>query len=163
MSDRPFTSRFTTATEMKNYVGQEIGLSDWVKIDQEKIDTFAKATGDFQWIHTDPQIASQHSPYGKTIAHGFLVLSLAPKLIYEAYHVDDAIMAVNYGLDKVRFPHAVPVDSDIRVRIKLEDIEEMEEGVKLMMNLIFEIKDEDKPACVADFIALVITEQREDI
>ena len=163
MTDTMYTTRFAKASDMAKHSGKEIGLSDWVTIDQEKIDTFAKATGDFQWIHTDSVLASEHSPYGSTIAHGFLVLSLAPKLIYGVYHIDDAVMAVNYGLDKVRFPNAVPVDSDIQARVVLQDVEKLEEGVKLVMNLTFEIRDQEKPACVADFIVLIITSETESV
>ena len=106
-SESPSVYMLADLTEM---VGKEVGLSPFTIIDQERIDTFAKATEDFQWIHTDPVLAGEHSAYGSTIAHGFLILSLAPKFLYECFHVEDAVMAVNYGLDKIRFPHPVAWD-----------------------------------------------------
>jgi acyl dehydratase len=148
---------------MQGVVGQEIGLTEWMTIDQDRIDTFAKATGDFQWIHTDPELSRIHSPYGTTIAHGFLVLSLASKFIYECYHVDDVSMGVNYGLDKVRFPSATPVDAKLRARVKLKAFDPIEKGAKLTMDMVFEVEGNDKPCCVAEFIAMAVIGEKEDI
>ena len=161
--EQAFSTHFTQLREMESHVGKLIGISEWTTITQEKIDTFAKATEDQQWIHTDPEIAKIHSPYGTTIAHGFLVLSLATKFIYETYKVDDVIMGVNYGLDKVRFPNATPVDSELRARVTLTGYESMDNGAKLMINIVFEVKGQDKPSCIADFIAVAMTGQVEDI
>lgn len=148
---------------MQEVVGQEIGLTEWMTIDQDRIDTFAKATGDYQWIHTDPELSRMHSPYGTTIAHGFLVLSLASKFIYECYHVDDVSMGVNYGLDRVRFPSSTPVDSKLRARVRLNEFEAIEKGAKLTMEMVFEVEGHDKPSCVAEFIAMAVIGEKEDI
>jgi len=148
---------------MKQCVGKEIGLTKWITIDQPMIDSFAKATGDHQWIHTDPELAKIHSPYGTTIAHGFLVLSLAPKFIYEVYQVEDVNMGVNYGMEKVRFPTATPVNSKLRARVSLKQYEELDDGAMLTMDIVFEVEGQDKPACVAEFIAMALTSQIEDI
>lgn len=163
MTDQAYSTRFEKVEDLKAYIGKEIGLTEWMTITQETINTFAEATGDHQWIHTEPQMAKMHSPYGKTIAHGFLVLSLAPQFIYESHHIDNAIMAVNYGLDKVRFPAPTPVDGEIRARITLMEFNEMESGSRHKLNITFELKGSDKPSCTAEFIAMVITEDREDI
>ncbi len=150
-------------SELENWIGKEVGLSPYMVINQERIDTFAKATEDFQWIHTDPVLSAEHSLYGSTIAHGFLVLSLAPKLLYECLHIEDAVMAVNYGLDKVRFPHPVAVDSEIRSRINLLAYEGLEEGAKLTLQVKIEIKGNDKPGCTAEFIVLIVNTDTENI
>ena len=163
MEQKPYSSQFKKLVEMKTCVGKEIGLTEWITIDQEQINTFAKATGDHQWIHTDPELARIHSPYGTTIAHGFLVLSLAPKFIYEIYKVEDVIMGVNYGMEKVRFPNATPVNSELRARVSLKAFEEVEKGAMLTMDIIFEVKGQEKPSCVAEFIAMAFTGQIEDI
>lgn len=163
MEQLAFSSTFDKLTDIKEYVGKEIGITKWITIDQDQINTFAKATGDHQWIHTDPQLAKMHSPYGTTIAHGFLVLSLAPRFMYEVYQVQDVIMGLNYGLEKVRFPNATPVDSELRARVRLKDYEDMDEGAKLTMDITFEVKGQEKPSCVAELIALAMTRQIEDI
>ncbi len=158
-----FQSRFIDAADMQSKIGSEIGISKWQTIDQDTIDTFARTTGDQQWIHTDPTVAKLHSPYGTTIAHGFLVLSMAPAMMYEIMHVDNAIMVINYGLDKVRFPHAVTVGSKIRARAILTKFESWNDGIKLTLHLVFEIENMEKPACIADFIVLILTDDKEDI
>ena len=163
MEQNPYSSQFKQLQEMKQCVGKEIGLTNWITIDQNKINNFANATGDHQWIHTDPELARIHSPYGTTIAHGFLVLSLAPMFIYEVYKVEDVIMGVNYGMEKVRFPAATPVDSRLRARVALTNFEEIDGGAMLTMNIIFEVEGQEKPACVAEFIAMALTSQIEDI
>lgn len=160
---KPFSSQFAHLKDLEGHTGQLLGISEWFLITQDKIDTFARVTEDQQWIHTDPEVAKIHSPYGTTIAHGFMVLSLASRFIYEVYKVDDVIMGVNYGLDNVRFPSAAPVDSELRAHVTLTGYEPMDEGAKLIMNIRFEIKGQEKPCCIADFIALAMTGQVEDI
>ena len=163
MENETFTSKFSTLSELKKEIGNEIGITEWLQVEQHNIDDFAKATLDYQWIHTDPQIAKVHSPYGTTIAHGFLILSLLPKLLYEAIYIDDAMMAVNYGLDRVRFPNAVPVNSSIRGRVHLKELEEIEEGARVVFRLLVELEGKEKPACVADMTVLIINQEKENI
>ncbi|MDO9192291.1 MAG: MaoC family dehydratase, partial [Undibacterium sp.] len=105
--------------ELKSLVGQEVAVSDWIKISQERINTFADATGDHQWLHVNVERAKRESPFGGPIAHGFLTLSLLPMLLENTISMTDVKMAVNYGLNKVRFPAPVPVDSKLRARLKL--------------------------------------------
>lgn len=130
-----------------------LGTSGWVTVDQRSIDQFAEATGDHQWIHVDPERAAD-GPFGTTIAHGFLTLSLLPRLVAEVYRVDGVRMAVNYGLDKVRFLAPVPVGSRLRVDTRLLDAEERPGGaVRVRLESTIEIEGNDKPACVAQTIA----------
>ncbi len=132
--------------------GAHLGTSEWVTIDQTMIDTFADATGDHQWIHVDAERAAE-SPFGSTIAHGFLTLSLLPRLAQEVYRVDGVRMAVNYGLDKVRFVAPVPVDSRVRVSTSLRRTEEAGGGLRVFLESTVELEGSDKPACVAQTIA----------
>lgn len=135
--------------------GTELGVSSWLSVDQTMIDTFAQATGDHQWIHTDPDRAAQ-GPFGRTIAHGFLTLSLLPQLASEVYRVEGVRMAVNYGLDKVRFLAPVTVDSRLRVTSRLLRTETRGEGVvRVFLESTIEIEGTDKPACVAQTIAQI--------
>lgn len=129
-------------------LGQEIGVSDWVLIDQARIQRFADATGDHQWIHLDPERAAA-GPFGQTIAHGYLTLSLLPLLFSSAFKVADVRMGVNYGLNKVRFPAPVPVDSRLRGRFVLAAFEALPGGAQLTMNATVEREGADKPVCVA--------------
>jgi acyl dehydratase len=132
--------------------GTHLGTSEWVTVDQTMIDTFADATGDHQWIHVDPERAAE-SPFGSTIAHGFLTLSLLPRLAQEVYRVEGVRMAVNYGLDKVRFVAPVPVDSRVRVSTSLRRTEEAGGGLRVFLDSTIELEGGDKPACVAQTIA----------
>ncbi len=152
-----YATPFTHLADMKDWVGKELGLSPWCTIDQSRIDQFATATEDHQWIHTDPVRSAKESPYQKTIAHGFLVLSLASKFAYETYSVADAVMGVNYGLDRVRFPNATPVDAEIRGRVILQSFDMKGNAARYKVNITFEIKGQSKPACVAEFIAMAYT------
>lgn len=163
MADQPikneaYATRFKHLVDMKEYVGKELGLSDWITITQERIDTFAEATEDYQWIHTDPERSKLHSPYKKTIAHGFLILSFASKFTYDCYTVDDVVMGVNYGLNKVRFPNATPSGAMIRGRISLMGYDEKPGGARFILKAVFEIKGAEKPACVAEFIGQAYVE-----
>ena len=121
---------FANLDELKQYVGQEIGVSDWCDITQERIDAFADATGDHQWIHIDVDRAKQESPYGAPIAHGFLTLSLAPKFMWEIYTLKGVKMGVNYGVNRVRFPAPVPAGSRLRARLALQELQGMEGGAQ---------------------------------
>lgn len=139
--------------ELKTLVGQPLGTSDWVTVTQKQVNAFADATGDHQWIHVDPQRAAQESPYGTTIAHGFLTLSLCPTLAQQAFTVDGIKMGVNYGVNRVRFPNAVKVGSRIRLVTELIALKEVQEWIQLTYKQTFEIEGEEKPACVAETLA----------
>jgi acyl dehydratase len=140
---------FTGTADLKASVGQEIGVSDWHQIPQSQIDLFAEATGDDQWIHIDPDKAKD-GPYGTTIAHGYLTLSLLAPLMKSVYRIEGAKMAVNYGLNKVRFAAPVPVDSRVRVRVSLTSVEDVAGGVQSIWSAVIELEGSSKPACVAE-------------
>lgn len=140
---------FQSPAELFDYVGQEVGVSEWFEITQERVDTFAEATDDRQWIHIDPERAAT-GPYGTTVAHGYLTLSLLAPLMNEVYEVKGRKMGVNYGLNKVRFPAPVPVGSRIRLRASIGSVEEVPGGVQLVWNVTVELEGSDKPACVAE-------------
>ncbi|HET9259142.1 MAG TPA: MaoC family dehydratase [Acidimicrobiia bacterium] len=130
--------------------GQETGVSDWWEVTQERVDAFAEATGDHQFIHVNPELAAQ-TPYGGTIAHGFLTLSLTVAMGSEVVRdLGNPMMGVNYGLDRVRFPAPVPVGSKIRVRITLVEVSEVQGGLHLKETFVTEIEGEEKPAMVAE-------------
>jgi len=146
---------FENLAVLKAHQGKSVGTSEWVTVTQEMINDFAKATLDFQWIHLDVERAKKESPYGGVIAHGFLSLSLLPKMIESLIEVENSEMTVNYGLNKVRFPHPVPAGSQIRTHCTLiEAIDFGDNGVKATWNGIVEIEGIEKPACVAQFIFL---------
>ena len=138
--------------ELKSLVGQEIAISDWIEISQERINTFADATSDHQWIHVDVERANRESPFGGPIAHGFLTLSLLPKLMENAITMSNVKMGVNYGLNKVRFPAPVLVGSRIRGRFKLLEMMDIKDGSQLIFEVIMERDGSEKPVCVAESI-----------
>ena len=141
--------------ELKDYVGKELGRSEWLTIDQKRIDLFAEATGDFQFIHVDPVKAAQ-TPFGSTIAHGFLSLSLIPKLMEDIFIVPEgAKMVVNYGLDSVRFIQPVKVDSRVRLKVDMNEVTEKKPGQWLLKVIAtLEIEGSDKPAYIAESLSL---------
>ncbi len=146
----------TDFTEFKTLVGKELPAGAWLTITQEMINDFAKATQDFQWVHVDLEKIKKHSPFKKPIAHGFMSVSLLSKLLTDLITVDSATMGVNYGLNKVRFPSPVLVDSQIRLHTIISSIEGYgENGLKITWNCSVEIKGVEKPACVAEFISLM--------
>ena len=138
--------------DIKGLLGQEVAVSDWLVISQERVNQFAEATGDFQWIHVDPEKAKT-SPFKTTIAHGFLTLSLLPHFSQECISMPSVRMGVNYGLNKVRFPSPVPVGSKLRGRFTFKDIEDIPGGVQLTMIATLEVEGADKPACVAETVS----------
>ncbi len=141
-----------TIRELESRVGQEVGISPWVLITQERIDTFAKAIEDFQWIHVDPARAKD-SPFGGTIAHGFLTLSLLSHLSEQTFAFSDRRMGINYGLNRVRFTSPVPVNSRVRARFTLKEFERIEgSGVQVVWTTVIEIEGAPKPALVAEWI-----------
>jgi acyl dehydratase len=143
---------FDKITDLESLVDQELGVSEWIVIDQERINLFAQASGDHQWIHLDAERAS-NGPFGTTIAHGFLTLSLLPELTANAFKVLDTKMGVNYGLNKVRFPAPVPVDSRVRGRFKLLSYEPLEGGAQLTIEATMERENGIKPVCVAESLS----------
>lgn len=155
--DTPYHTHFPDAAAMAAAVGKEIGLSPWVKITQEHIHAFAQLTGDQQWIHTDPDRAATDSPFGQTVAHGFFVLSLASQIAGQTCRIDGLGLLLNYGLNRVRFTHPVAVNSEIRGRVVLQHLEKVPQGIKFILQLTFELKGIDKPACVAEWIGLGVT------
>lgn len=142
-------------TELSQYVGKELGHSEWLKIDQQRVNLFAEATGDFQFIHVDPEKAAK-TPFGGTIAHGFLTLSLIPKLIEDILVLPQGLkMVVNYGLDSVRFIQPVKVDSRVRLKVKLGEVVEKKPGQWLLKAIAtLEIEGEEKPAYIAESLSL---------
>ena len=133
-------------------VGQELAVGEWVVVDQPMIDKFAEATGDHQWIHVDRERAAK-GPFGTTVAHGFLTLSLLPRLAASAFEIADVRMSVNYGLNRVRFPAPVPSGSRIRARLKLLAYEPLDGGAQLVTEVTMEREGSDKPVCVAQSVA----------
>ena len=144
----------TGLDELKQAEGEELGVSDWHEVTQDDIDAFADATGDHQWIHVDPERAKE-TPFGGTIAHGYYTLSLAPKLTDEVLSMKGFAFAINYGLNKVRFPAPVPVDSKVRMRAKLAELEDIPGGAQMIMELTFEREGAEKPVCVAQSVVRV--------
>lgn len=136
-------------------LGRHVGYSDWMEITQERIDTFADATGDHQWIHVDPARAAE-GPYGRTIAHGYLTLSLLPVLGAEVMEIRGFAMMINYGVDKVRFPAPVPVGSRIRAGIELTSLERKSSGVQLGSLVTVEVEGSDRPAVVAETVRMMV-------
>ena len=136
--------------ELRGLVGQHLGYSDYVEVTQEQVNLFADATGDHQWIHVDVERAKRESPYGGPIAHGYLTLSMGPRLVPQVVQVHGISMAVNYGADKVRFPSPVPVGSKLRVGCELMDVTDVTGGVQVKMRFTFECEGAPKPACVAE-------------
>lgn len=146
---------YVPVTELSQYVGKELGRSAWLKIDQQRINLFAEATGDFQFIHVDPEKAAK-TPFGSTIAHGFLTLSLIPKLIEDILVLPQGLkMVVNYGLDSVRFIQPVKVDSQVRLKVELAEVVEKKPGQWLLKAIAtLEIEGEEKPAYIAESLSL---------
>jgi acyl dehydratase len=146
---------FTGIDELEAAVGEHLGHSEWHTITQERIDTFADATGDHQWIHVDPERA-KGGPFGTTIAHGYLTLSLVPMLAAQVYRLEGVRMGINYGSNKVRFPAPVPVDSRVRAGVELADVSRTETGAQVTAKVVVEIDGADKPACVAEVVSVVV-------
>jgi len=140
----------------QSLAGQELGVSDWLAIDQQRVNAFADVTGDHQWIHVDVERAKSESPYKAPIAHGFLTLSLIPALSKSNFRLENAKLAINYGLNKVRFLNAVPVGASIRLRSELADATAKGDAVDLTIKHTIEIDGADKPAAVAEIIVRAV-------
>lgn len=144
--------KFLSPAELLPLIGSEIGVSEWLEITQERVDQFAAATGDFQWIHVDVARSRRESPYGVTVAHGFLTLGLLPLFLSEAVQVEGAGMTVNYGVNRVRFPSPLPVGSRVQGRIKVLAVEEIAGGAQVEWEVTVEREGGDKPVCVAQLL-----------
>ena len=146
---------FDGVAELEKAVGTHLGHSEWHTVDQNQIDAFAAATGDNQWIHVDPAKAAE-GPFGSTVAHGFLTLSLLPILTWQVYKVEGVKMMVNYGADKLRFPSPVPVGSRVRAGVQLNAVTPIALGYQVALRVTIDRDGGDKPACVADMLAIVV-------
>ncbi|KAA9165992.1 MaoC family dehydratase [Amycolatopsis acidicola] len=142
---------FNGIAELAGAVGEELGSSDWTVVDQERINAFAGATGDHQWIHVDVEKAAT-GPFGGTIAHGLLTLSMLPTFLHQIYRVDNVSMAVNYGLNKVRLPAPVPAGAKLRATSRLVEVTPLDGAVQAVLSTTIEIEDAPKPACVVESI-----------
>lgn len=146
---------FAGLDELAAAKGEHLGYSDWHTVTQDEIDQFAEATHDFQWIHVDPERAAQ-TPFGGTIAHGFLTLSLVPMLGYQIYRVEGVTMGINYGCNKVRFPSPVPVNSRVRAGAVLAEVTDVPGGKQAVIQYTVEIEGVTKPACVAETVVRLL-------
>jgi len=145
-------TRFVSVDDARARQGQEIGVSDWMLIEQERVDAFAQVTGDQQWIHVDVERAKRESPFGGPIAHGYLTLSLLAKFAQECIGVEGIKLAVNYGLNRVRFVSPVKVGSRVRARFVLGGVEDIPGGAQMLWQAVIQIEGGDKPACVAEMV-----------
>lgn len=141
-----------TPEALKEFLGRELGVSDWFLVTQERISQFAATTEDHQWIHEDRERAARESPYGTTIAHGFLTLSLIGHLTRQVFRVKGVRMSVNYGLNRVRFPAPVPAESKIRARVALKGLKELGDSVEAEVLVTIEGENARKPCCVAEWL-----------
>ncbi|QEU83970.1 MaoC family dehydratase [Streptomyces viridosporus] len=146
---------FNGIDELEKAVGTHLGYSPWHTVTQQRIDLFADATGDHQWIHVDPEKAAA-GPFGTTIAHGYLTLSLIPRLAGQVYRVDGLAMSVNYGCDKVRFPSPVPTGSRVRAGVELLSLASGPKGVRSTSRVTVEREGADKPVCVAETVSVMV-------
>jgi acyl dehydratase len=148
----------TSVADLKKHVGRELGVSAWRPVTQDDVDAFAAATGDLQWIHTDP-VRAADGPFGGTIAHGYYTLALAPVLLEQVLRLDAFAFSVNYGLNKLRFPAPLRVGESVRLHATLVELEEVGGGAALTLQLTFERSGGDKPACVATALYRVHEEE----
>ena len=146
---------FSTVEEIESAVGEEIGTTEWVEITQERVDRFADATDDHQWIHVDVERAKD-GPFGGTIAHGYLTLSLIPRFSRELFRLDTPGPRLNYGLNKVRFPNPVKVGARIRAAAQIAEVSDVPAGKQMVTRYTIEIEGEEKPACVAETVVLLL-------
>ncbi len=146
------STRFAGIADAKARLGQEIGVSDWLLIDQQRVNDFARVTGDEQWIHVDVERAKRESPFGGPIAHGYLTVSLLAKFAGECIAVEGIKLAVNYGLNRVRFTSPVKVGSRVRASFVLAELEEIPGGAQIVWKATIDIEGGEKPACVAEMV-----------
>jgi acyl dehydratase len=146
---------FSGLADFAAATGEDLGYSDWHEVTQAQVSAFADATGDHQWIHVDPQRAAS-GPFGKTIAHGYLTLAMLPVLVSEIYRIENLTMAVNYGLDRLRFPSPVPTGSRIRAGATLREVKETSLGSLAYSRVTVKVEGHEKAACVADTVTLFV-------
>jgi acyl dehydratase len=146
---------FTSFDELTDAVGEDLGSSDWLLVDQERVNAFADATEDHQWIHVDLERAKE-GPFGGTIAHGYLTLSLLPALGAQVFALETPGAKLNYGVNKVRFPAPLPVGSKIRVHVSIAEVTDIPAGKQMVLKHTVEIEGSDKPACVAETVVLLL-------
>ncbi len=142
--------------ELKDFAGREVGVGPWMRIDQERVNRFAEVTGDFQWIHVDPERAAD-SPFGGTIVHGYLTLSMLPAMIADMVRFDGMRTSINQGLTRLRFMAPVPVGSRIRLRLAIQDVRKVPVGARVTLNAVIELEGSAKPACIAEPVVLFLT------
>lgn len=147
--------RFKSIAEMKTAIGQELGPGEWIEIDQTRIDAFAAVTEDDQWIHVNVERAAREMPEGSTIAHGFLTLSLIPRMRHGIWHLESVERGINYGLERVRFPAPVQSGDRVRMRQTLSSLEPQDSGYRLLFRCTVEIEGKEKPACIAETVSLL--------
>ena len=147
---------FNGIEDLKSRVGEEVGVSEWREITPEDVNAFAEVTGDDQWIHVDPERAKD-TPFGGTIAHGYFTLSLGPRFSYDLWTIEGIAMALNYGLNKLRFPAPVPVGSKVRMRASVQAVDDIPGGAQLTMLNTFEAEGTEKPVCVAEMLTRIYT------
>ena len=147
------TTHLDTPTALLDLSGHTLGTTDWLDITQDQVNRFADATDDHQWIHTDPVRAAE-GPFGGTIAHGYLTLSLAPMVLAEVLEIDDTTAALNYGLNKVRFPAPVPVGARLRATVTVTSAQQKPAGIETVFGLTYEVEGGGRPACIADVVVL---------
>jgi acyl dehydratase len=147
---------FTTFDELTEAIGEELGTSEWLEVDQERVNAFADATGDHQWIHVDVERANA-GPFGAPIAHGYLTLSLIPQFTPQIFSVETPGAKLNYGVNKVRFPNPVKVGSRIRATATIAEVTDIPAGKQMVTRYVVEIDGEDKPACVAETVVLLLS------
>ncbi|HEY8609416.1 MAG TPA: MaoC family dehydratase [Noviherbaspirillum sp.] len=145
--------QIASVEELRSLVGQEVAVTEWFDVSQERVNLFAEATGDHQWIHLDVERCKAESPYRTTIAHGFLTLSLLPVLMQQAVSMPPSKLSVNYGLNKVRFPAPVPVGSRVRARVVPLEVEDIPGGYQMTWKVTIEREGGDKPVCIAESIS----------
>jgi acyl dehydratase len=141
------------ADAIREAVGKHLGYSDWVLVTQERVNQFADATGDHQWIHVDVERAAKESPYGGTIAHGYLTMSMTNLLVPQVVRMGGFTMGVNYGVDKVRFPAPVKVGARVRAGVEIADVTDVAGGIQVKMRITVEVEGTEKPACVVESLA----------
>lgn len=146
----------TTIADLPGLVGQELGRSDWFEVTQDRVNTFAEATGDQQWIHVDVERAKRESPFGGPIGHGYLTLSLLSTMCSQAYTITDSTMGINYGLNKVRFPAPLPVGARVRLVATLKNVDQIKGGLQITIDAVVECDGTDKPVCIAEPIYRVM-------
>lgn len=143
---------FANLNDLEQFVGKEVAVSDWVEVTQERIDKFAEATGDFQWIHVDVERARKETPFGSTIAHGFLTLSLLSRMTYDTLDFSNSRMGLNYGCNRMRFTDPVPAGARIRARYALQQLTQLDGGIQMTWAITMEREGADKPCMVAEWL-----------